>query len=131
MILNQLDTALYLKLSADATLVALLAAGVDSVFVWRAPQDSVPPYVISPRGMDNTGMMARITQEDAAFVKSQAMDMEPGTVRLLVRVRVRLSGVRYTVVQRRRSGSRRCRSHTPPVPLTPVCHTQDRVNSCP
>lgn len=40
---------------------------------------AVPPYVISPKGVDGSGTMAVITRDDAAFIKAQAMDAEPGT----------------------------------------------------
>lgn len=53
--MNELDTAIFNKLTGDSTLTALLSAGTASVFNGMAPQGASLPYVIFSAASDRDG----------------------------------------------------------------------------
>lgn len=53
--MNELDASIYNKLTGDATLTGLLAAGTASVFNGMAPQGAAMPYVVFSAASDRDG----------------------------------------------------------------------------
>lgn len=78
--MNELDTAIFNKLSADATLTGYLAAGTAGIYNTMAPESASFPYVIFSKASDRDGYaLSAETTVDFIYTVKAVTDSPAGS----------------------------------------------------